>query len=63
MIENVLAKDELRTDLGAITKTIGELGATNVLCVMTTTSCFAPRAPDRCVFAENFCISSMCVPR
>lgn len=47
MIENVLEGDELRTDLGAVERKIQELGAHNVLCVHSTTSCFAPRVPDR----------------
>lgn len=47
VIENVLEGDELRTDLGAVERKIQELGAQNVLCVHSTTSCFAPRVPDR----------------
>lgn len=47
VIENVLVEDELRTDIAAIQAKITELGAENVVCVMTTTSCFAPRVPDR----------------
>uniref|UniRef100_A0A1A8Q9W0 O-phosphoseryl-tRNA(Sec) selenium transferase n=1 Tax=Nothobranchius rachovii TaxID=451742 RepID=A0A1A8Q9W0_9TELE len=47
VVENVLDGDELRTDLEAIERKIEELGAENVLCVHSTTSCFAPRVPDR----------------
>ncbi|XP_063313919.1 O-phosphoseryl-tRNA(Sec) selenium transferase [Pelobates fuscus] len=47
VIENVLEGDELRTDLTAINAKIQELGAENILCVHSTTSCFAPRVPDR----------------
>uniref|UniRef100_A0A8B9KQE6 O-phosphoseryl-tRNA(Sec) selenium transferase n=1 Tax=Astyanax mexicanus TaxID=7994 RepID=A0A8B9KQE6_ASTMX len=47
VIENVLEGDELRTDLEAVEKKIEELGAENILCVHSTTSCFAPRVPDR----------------
>lgn len=47
VIENRLEGDELRTDLEAIEKKIEELGAENILCVHSTTSCFAPRVPDR----------------
>ncbi|XP_041368316.1 O-phosphoseryl-tRNA(Sec) selenium transferase-like [Gigantopelta aegis] len=46
VIENLLEGDELKTDCSAIDRKIDELGAHNVLCVMTTTSCFAPRIPD-----------------
>lgn len=47
VVENVLEGDELRTDLEAVEQKIQELGAENVLCVHSTTSCFAPRVPDR----------------
>lgn len=47
VVENVLEGDELRTDVEAVERTIEELGAENVLCIHSTTSCFAPRVPDR----------------
>lgn len=47
VVENVLEGDELRTDLEAVEHKIEELGAENILCVHSTTSCFAPRVPDR----------------
>ncbi|XP_030418936.1 O-phosphoseryl-tRNA(Sec) selenium transferase isoform X1 [Gopherus evgoodei] len=47
VIENVLEGDELRTDVKALEAKIQDLGAENVLCVHSTTSCFAPRVPDR----------------
>ncbi|XP_052773965.1 O-phosphoseryl-tRNA(Sec) selenium transferase-like [Mya arenaria] len=47
VIENKLEGDELRTDEVAMETKIQELGPENIVCVMTTTSCFAPRAPDR----------------
>ncbi|XP_038608167.1 O-phosphoseryl-tRNA(Sec) selenium transferase [Tachyglossus aculeatus] len=47
VIENELEGDELRTDLKAVETKIQELGAENVLCLHSTTSCFAPRVPDR----------------
>ncbi|XP_029445900.1 O-phosphoseryl-tRNA(Sec) selenium transferase [Rhinatrema bivittatum] len=47
VIENLLEGDELRTDLKTIEAKIQELGAENILCVHSTTSCFAPRVPDR----------------
>ena len=49
IVENVVEGDELRTDLAAVEKQIKDLGPENVVCIMTTTSCFAPRIPDRCV--------------
>uniref|UniRef100_T1ITR7 O-phosphoseryl-tRNA(Sec) selenium transferase n=1 Tax=Strigamia maritima TaxID=126957 RepID=T1ITR7_STRMM len=47
IIENVLEGDELRTNIDEISCKIEELKSENVLCVLTTTSCFAPRAPDK----------------
>ncbi|MBZ3881408.1 O-phosphoseryl-tRNA(Sec) selenium transferase [Sciurus carolinensis] len=47
VIENVLEGDELRTDLKAVEAKVQELGPDNVLCIHSTTSCFAPRVPDR----------------
>ncbi|NXU58714.1 SPCS transferase, partial [Turnix velox] len=47
VIENVLEGDELRTDTEAVEAKIKALGAENILCVHSTTSCFAPRVPDR----------------
>uniref|UniRef100_A0AAY4EME6 O-phosphoseryl-tRNA(Sec) selenium transferase n=1 Tax=Denticeps clupeoides TaxID=299321 RepID=A0AAY4EME6_9TELE len=47
VIENVLEGDELRTNLEAVQRKIDELGAENILCLHSTTSCFAPRIPDR----------------
>lgn len=50
IIENRLEGDELCTDLGALREKVKELGAENILCIMSTTSCFAPRIPDRYIF-------------
>ncbi|KAJ8007793.1 hypothetical protein DPEC_G00097880 [Dallia pectoralis] len=47
VVENVLEGDELRTDLEAVERKVHELGAENILCIHSTTSCFAPRVPDR----------------
>jgi len=41
-----LQGDALVTDVAAVRSKIAELGADNVLCVLSTTSCFAPRMPD-----------------
>ncbi|XP_005392099.1 PREDICTED: O-phosphoseryl-tRNA(Sec) selenium transferase isoform X3 [Chinchilla lanigera] len=47
VIENVLEGDELRTDLKAVEAKVQELGPDSILCIHSTTSCFAPRVPDR----------------
>lgn len=55
VVENVLEGDELRTDLEAVKRKIEELGADNILCVHSTTSCFAPRVPDRLEELAEMC--------
>ncbi|XP_068134364.1 O-phosphoseryl-tRNA(Sec) selenium transferase [Hyperolius riggenbachi] len=55
VIENVLEGDELRTDLSLVESQIQELGAENILCVHSTTSCFAPRVPDRLEELAEIC--------
>ncbi|KAH3707970.1 O-phosphoseryl-tRNA(Sec) selenium transferase-like [Dreissena polymorpha] len=55
VIENTLEGDELRTDLVAMETKMKELGPENIICVMTTTSCFAPRVPDRLEEVGHLC--------
>lgn len=55
IIENCLEGDELRTDVVEIEKKIKSLGAESVLAIMTTTSCFAPRAIDRLEEVAQLC--------
>eukprot|EP00794_Sanderia_malayensis_P005585 gene5585-6274_t len=47
IIENILEVDELTTNVNEIRTRITDIGAENILCVMSTTSCFAPRVPDK----------------
>jgi len=53
VLENKLEGDELRTDIEAMRAAIDRLGAENIACIMTTTSCFAPRVPDRLYSVES----------
>ncbi|XP_018428766.1 PREDICTED: O-phosphoseryl-tRNA(Sec) selenium transferase [Nanorana parkeri] len=55
VIENLLEGDELRTDVNSVESRIQELGAENILCVHSTTSCFAPRVPDRLEELAEIC--------
>lgn len=55
IIQLVQDGDELGTDIDAIKTKIEELGPERVAAVMTTTSCFAPRAPDRIVEVAKMC--------
>eukprot|EP01135_Chromosphaera_perkinsii_P008094 Nk52_evm10s1129 gene=Nk52_evmTU10s1129 len=47
VIENVLEGDEARTNIPELERVIEAHGAGSILCVLSTSSCFAPRAPDR----------------
>eukprot|EP00466_Bigelowiella_natans_P008434 jgi/Bigna1/45423/e_gw1.121.3.1 len=47
IIENKQEGDQLYTNVEAIEQQIRKLGAARILCVLSTSSCFAPRAPDK----------------
>ena len=55
VIENVMEGDELRTDVESIEREVSELGPDRVVCVYTTTSCFAPRGCDHIVEVAKLC--------
>lgn len=47
VVDNVLREDgSMETDIAGVTKVISEYGE-RVLCILSTTSCFAPRQPDK----------------
>lgn len=46
VIETVVQGEELRTDVAALETQMATLGSDNIVCVLSTTSCFAPRAAD-----------------
>lgn len=46
IIETVASGDELKTDLAAMEHQMCTIGSDNIVCVLTTTSCFAPRVSD-----------------
>ena len=58
VIENLLVGDQLNTDVHGIEAQVEKLGADNILCVVTTTSCFAPRGADDLVAVAKLCSSS-----
>lgn len=53
IVENKLDGDELTTDLGQIEKLLSEK-SDEILCVFSTSSCFAPRAPESFVEFNAF---------
>ena len=58
VIQNLLLGDQLSTDMDAIVAQIELLGADNIVCVVSTTSCFAPRGADKVVEIAKLCSSS-----
>ena len=54
-LESVLEGDELHTDMAAMRQEVDRLGPENIVCVVTTTSCFAPRAADSVVEVAKSC--------
>jgi O-phospho-L-seryl-tRNASec:L-selenocysteinyl-tRNA synthase len=57
VVEMKKVGDELCTDTEAIESEIERLGAENIVAVVSTTSCFAPRAPDDVVSISRLCAS------
>lgn len=56
VVPNVLeAGGQLRTDLDELTRLLQQIGSENVLAIMTTTSCFAPRGFDRVEEIATLC--------
>lgn len=54
VIPNILENDELRTDLDTMENVIKDKQK-EILCVLSTTSCFAPRAPDKIIEISKLC--------
>ncbi|GLV31937.1 Sec synthetase [Carabus blaptoides fortunei] len=55
IIDTVIVGDQLVTDTDAIQHSVQELGADNIVCILTTTSCFAPRACDSLDTVAKLC--------
>lgn len=53
IIDNRVVGDEARTDILSISKHLEE--SDKILCVVSTMSCFAPRAPDDIVAIATLC--------
>jgi len=55
VIHNRLEGDEVRTDIGLLEEEIKLKEPENILCVLSTTSCFTPRAIDRVIEIAILC--------
>jgi O-phospho-L-seryl-tRNASec:L-selenocysteinyl-tRNA synthase len=50
-----LTGHKLHTDIQAVREKIIELGSENILGILSTTSCFAPRVPDDIIGLSKIC--------
>ena len=55
VIENLLEGDQVCTNLDLIRSKAMELGPDNIVAVLSTTSCFAPRAADDVIAIAKLC--------
>ena len=55
IVEPILSGDELRTDVLGMETQITTLGSNNIVCILSTTSCFAPRASDSLEHIATLC--------
>ena len=55
VIENLLIGEQLCTNLDQIQAKVLELGADTIVAVLSTTSCFAPRAGDDVIQIAKLC--------
>ena len=73
VVNNAVAGDEVGTDLGALEEEVLHRGAPAVACIVTTTSCFAPRSADNIIevvriltllelMCRKFLSSRICAP-
>ncbi|CAM9549629.1 unnamed protein product [Ectocarpus fasciculatus] len=58
VVENIIQGDAVVTDVDGVRAAVESCGAENVLCVVTTTSCFAPRLPDKVDEVARICAAS-----
>lgn len=56
VVENRLEGDEVCTDMKRLEDKILDENPDKILCVISTTSCFAPRAPDNIVEVGKICL-------
>ncbi|OQR70794.1 O-phosphoseryl-tRNA(Sec) selenium transferase-like, partial [Tropilaelaps mercedesae] len=55
VINEQLSDEKLVTNIAEMRKQIIATGAENILCVLSTTSCFAPRCPDDLIGIASIC--------
>ncbi|ODM99844.1 O-phosphoseryl-tRNA(Sec) selenium transferase [Orchesella cincta] len=60
IVDPVLSHDkiQLETNVEGVESAISRIGRDNILCIITTTSCFAPRSCDNLKSLRKFCFGS-----
>lgn len=56
MVPNSIINDAITTDLKALEDTIRLLGSESIVAILTTSSCFAPRLPDKLIQVGQICL-------
>jgi O-phospho-L-seryl-tRNASec:L-selenocysteinyl-tRNA synthase len=56
IVNNLIEGDQVITNLPLLSQIIEEKGADNILCVLSTTSCFSPRSPDKIIEISKLCL-------
>ncbi|KAF0992013.1 hypothetical protein HZS_3951, partial [Henneguya salminicola] len=55
IIQNKISGDQITTDMVLIKEAIEKYTPASIVCIMTTSSCFAPRAPDKIYQIGELC--------
>ncbi|KRX89761.1 O-phosphoseryl-tRNA(Sec) selenium transferase [Trichinella pseudospiralis] len=55
VVEQIYQHDRLCTNVSLMQETVEVLNPESVLCIITTTSCFAPRSPDNIELVSELC--------
>ena len=60
VVPNTLEGDQLRADVDAVRAAVNAVGVDAVVCVLTSSSCFAPRGADRLADVARLCAELGC---
>ncbi|KAI8051035.1 soluble liver antigen/liver pancreas antigen [Syncephalis plumigaleata] len=55
IVANRIDGDQVCTDIDILEKHINDVGPENIVCILSTTSCFAPRIPDNLTAISKLC--------
>ena len=55
IVDNIINGDEIVTNIDGVEQAVRDCGPDNILCILSTTSCFAPRRPDKVDLLAKIC--------